>query len=198
MSAMLVTPSKAKRVRQMAIGSAVGVVLALPAFALCFHIAGAGHGSNFAFYVFFGPEWLGWMLLPEKQGMSFVDVWLWISETLGLYGLYGGVLAYARSRRVGVWACALLACLHYGAVLWVVTGFSAADDFQSLLRTLALFSLVTSVATVELFVALHVLAFQYARSTPPYWPRWSWSVGVLLAIGLLAGVTFYAWGISIH
>ena len=116
---------------------------------------------------------------------------------LGLYGVYGGIIAYARSRHFGVRALLLILCLHYLSVVWLALGFEPSDRLPQLAPTLAKFSIVHSVAVVELFVALHVLTFQYARSNLPYRPRMTWSVAAILLGGLVAGVALYVWGVSL-
>lgn len=193
---MFTNPNSRALARQIAIACVVGALLSLPAFAMCFDLAGAGHGSNVAFYVFFGPTWVVWMLPPHKSGATFAGLWFLTVGMLGLYGIYGGVIAYARSKRVGLWALLAIVCFHYVAVVWAVTGFGVAGQFFQLARVSAQVSIMHSVITVDLLVALHLLAFQYARSTPPFRPRMTWPVAAMLAIGLLAGVTLYAWGVA--
>jgi len=135
--------------------------------------------------------------MPVRSGSSFLELWLGTLGMLGLYGVYGGALAYARSRHAGAWVLFAVLCLHYLSVVWLALGFESTDRLPYLAATLANFSIVHSVAMVEMFVALHVLAFQYARSHAPYRPRMTWPVATILLGGLVAGVALYAWGVSL-
>jgi hypothetical protein len=182
-------------VRSVTVACLVGIALSCPAFAWCFLIGGAGHGSIYPFHAFFGPVWLVWMLMPEKTGSSFLELWLGTLGMLSLYGVYGGIIAFARSKHLGVRALLLILCLHYLSVVWLARGFESTDRLPYLARTLATLPIVHGVAAVELFFALHVLTFQYARSNLPYRPRMTWSVAAILLGGLVAGVALYVWGV---
>ncbi len=183
--------------RRIAIACCAGVLLALPSFSLCFDLAAAGYGSSIAFYVFFGPIWVIYALPPAKSGAMFSEVFFLIAGMLALYGIYGGLLALERSRGRAMRAFFVILCLHYGAVAWMMFGSGAKVDFTRLAETVAEYSLLRAVVTVDLWIALHILAFQYARSSPPYRPRMTWPAAALLAVGLLIGVALFAWGAAL-
>ena len=135
------------------------------------------------------------MLIPEKTGTSFLELWLGTLGMLSLYGVYGGIIAFARSKHFGVRALLLILCLHYLSVVWLALEFEPSDRLPQLAHALAKFPVVHSVAVVELFFALHVLTFQYARSDLPYRPRVTWLVATILLGGLVASVALYVCGI---
>lgn len=197
MGDMITNPGHGTIVRSAAIACLVGVALSLPACALCVVIAGAGHGSALPMHSCYGPVCLAWMLIPGRSGSSFLELWLGTLGLLSLYGVYGGIIAYARSRHTGVWVLLAILCLHYLSVVWLALGFESTDRLPYLAVTLAKFSIVYSVAMVEWFVALHLLAFQYARSNVPYRLRMTWPVATILLSGLVAGVALYVWGVSL-
>ena len=104
------------------------------------------------------------------------------------------VCAVEICRRVGLGGDSLPPLFVGGLV---ALGFESTDRLPYLAATLAKFSIVYSLALVEWFVALHLLAFQYARSNVPYRLRMTWPVAAILLSGLVAGVALYVWGVSL-
>ena len=191
---MVASPSDRKISRPIVMASLVGMVISLPALALCCAIGGGGHGSVLPLHTCFAPVCLVVRLMPSQSGSSLLELSLAILGSLGLYGVYGGIIAYARANRAGVRVLLVILTIHYASLIWLAVRFESSDRLPDLAATMAKFPIVHSVAVVEMLVALHLLAFQFASSALPYRPRMTWPVAVTLVVGLVAGVALYVWG----
>lgn len=116
---------------------------------------------------------------------------------IGLYSIYGGGLAVARLKGFGLYAVVAILCLHYGALAWFSLTDAIPNCFSSFVSVMIILPLRYVVIVVESCVGVHILAFQYALSTPPYRPRFTRPVISLFGAGLAASIALFIWGKTI-
>jgi len=168
----------------LVLAAGTGLLAAVPLFMGCLIFAGGGHGIYAPAYLVFAPVSIAW---ASEWGNRVSDLQL-VGCFVGSYALYALLTALARLVGKGVWMLAIILPLHYAAAFWLWSKPIPKASFDSIQRVgdflmlnpfgyLPLF-----LGLFVLFVALHVLAFQYARSGMPYRPRMT-----RLVIGTLAG-----------
>ena len=186
-----VQPARSKSVwRSLRNASLVGVLLSSLAAFVCILFGGAGHGANSPFFVYFGPILAYWQVGEYDADSAARYLGLTIAITFLLYSVYAMVISLGRLIGHGRSALTLVLLLHYCGV-----GVCVLSDDWDGTRNIWIISEIyggwITVLLVEMFVALHLLAFQYAWSEIPYRPVFTRRINVILGLGLVAGIAFH-------
>lgn len=172
--------------------AATGLLAALPSFAGCVFLTGAGHGVYVPAFMLFGPSCLLWV---SEFGDRISNLAL-VACFLGLYAVYGLILSLGRLLGRGIVAFMVVLCAHYAAVFWLWvapperTGWDSIRRIGELLVHDPFFTAPLMVGLFELFVVMHGLACQYACSSIPYRPRFTKPMTVVLLVALCLGISF--------
>lgn len=178
----------------VAVASLVGAVLTAVPMAVSIELAGGGHGTLVPFHSYFGPVWLAWMLTPRSTPPGTGELGALFAGMVALYAMYGAILALARQRHFGLPAwCACLAT-HYLAVICLAVFFEPTDRLRHFCVVIAGVPWLWAIVYVEYLVALHILGYQYACSSRPFRPWWSWTAAGALVAGLVASLACATWG----
>ena len=184
-----------RAVTSVLVATGIGVLASMLALVACTFLAGAGHGTYLPAQFFYGPFWAWWQLHLAKPYAESHSLATFASLALALHGVYGGTIALARLRGCGTRALLVILTIHYAAVVWLFFISQEAVDLQAFGKTAIVFGMIFSVTVVELYVFLHVLAFQYARSAMPYRPRMTRRVYMILLAGIVAGVALHTYSV---
>jgi len=186
-------------IRSMALSLAattlVSFLLSSLATFLCVLFAGAGHAAASPGLTFFAPLWAFPVVVEMSPGayQSYVN---WGPAVMaGYYCIYGVGIALARFRGRGKLALALVLLVHYTG-LWICMNSFSWDGLQNMWIVSDRYGAWIVIVLVELFVVLHLLAFQYAWSEIPYRPKLTKSAAIVLGAGLLAGVLVHILAIA--
>ncbi len=181
-------PPLSRRQILKSLTSATLVACALSSVAAygCMSLAGAGHGANSPLCLFFGPVLAYWQLVPYDGARFARYLLLTVSILFVYYSLYGFVISLGRIWGRGRLAMALVFAFHYGGVMICVMS-DAWDGIRNLDIVAMLWGGFLIIFMVELFITLHLLAFQFAGSPLPYRIRWTRPVVVILSCGLAIG-----------
>lgn len=168
----------------------VSVCLSSLATFLCVLFAGAGHAAASPGLTYFAPVWA----LPELVELTpharraYVN---WGAAIMsGYYCLYGIGISVGRFKGRGKLALTSVLVLHYAGLAICMSSYSW-DGIQNIWILSNRYGAWITIVLVELFVLLHVLAFQYAWSEIPYRPKFRKSAMITLVTGLIAGILFH-------
>jgi len=178
-------------VKSLAAATFVGVMISTCLAFLCLLFAGAGHGTNSPVIVCFGPVLAPFDVLGYNPSTRLSYPNLATFLLFGLYGFYGLALAIGRGVGHGGLTLGFVLFLHYAAVAACIV-FNQWDGMRNLVPTSRAFGGIwLTVQLVVVFVAVHLLAVQYATSSIPYRARLSRREAIVLALGLVAGVLLH-------
>ncbi len=184
--------SRNRVLKSLALAAVVGGVLSSIASHGCILFAGAGHGATSPGHLFFGPVLAYWQLGRFDTVVYARYLPLTTIILYAYYSVYAVAISVGRIWGHGRIALVLVLVFHYCGVL-VCMMSDEWDGLQNIGRMAEALSGVLTVFMFELFVLLHVLAFQYASSRIPYRPRLTRHVKIILTIGLLAGLLLYVY-----
>lgn len=186
-----VADSRARTVlASLAAATLVSLALSSLAAYLCLVFAGAGEAAASPGLTFFAPLW-AYRELARMSGQAHSRYTNWASVFMFVYyGCYGLVLSIARLKGRGGVGLILVLIIHYAAFVVCLTS-SSWDGVRNIWMISHRYGPWISVALVEYFVFLHLLAVQYARGEIPYRPRVTREAVIVLAAGLVAGIGFH-------
>ncbi len=174
------------------LGTATFVSLILSSISafVCLLFAGAGHAAASPGLVFFGPVFAYSKLvdLDSQAAAHFIN--FAVVFIFFFYAVYGIAICSGRLVRHGRLALVVVLVIHYCGVGVCIMSRDW-DGMRNIWMISQMYGGWITVLLVELFVTLHLLAFQYAWSRFPYRPRIDRSAGVVLGVGLVAGIVFH-------
>lgn len=168
----------------------IGCGLSVGAITLCFPACGGGHGTMVPMIFYLSPSFVVSMFNADHD----LDTPLVLGTAVSLYAIYGLLIAAFRRwgrAQLGLWTVLVG---HYvaAAATFVIESGDGVSDLGAAAGILEQFSVFYVMSLVFCWVALHVLAVQFALSQRPYRPRVTRAtLGVLLA-SLPMGALLYA------
>ncbi len=181
--------TRSQVVKSLVLATLVGGALSAVAAFGCMVLAGAGHGANSPLFVFFGPVFAYWQVVPRDSARFARFLLLTVAIAFVYYSVYGFSISLGRLFGRGRSALALVLVLHYCGVA-ICARSDNWDGLSNMGIVAMLWGGFLTMFMVWLFFALHVLVIQYADSRLPYRFRWTWRAITALSCGAVTAVAF--------
>ncbi|MGM0488948.1 MAG: hypothetical protein ACQESR_19580 [Planctomycetota bacterium] len=191
-SGMACTGDSRARTALASLAAATLVSLGLSSLAayLCLIFAGAGEAAASPGLTYFAPLW-AYPELARMSSRAYTGYINWASVFMFVYYCcYGVAISIARLKGRGGIGLILVLVFHYAGFVICLTS-SSWDGMRNIWMISQMYGPWISVALVEYFVFLHLIAVQYARSEIPYRPQVTREAVIVLAAGLVAGIGFH-------